>query len=210
MAKSISIINAIEKNKLASDNSFIVLLEIQLVDSDTDQVTETMYVANNNENITYESNIYVAFPFSLTLTQESGGVPEVTMSARDFQKTLSTKMAALSGATGSIVIMRVVNSNNLAAEVELEEIFEVIDSGNTDYTINVKLGAENPLRRRFPRGVQMRDRCRWQYKSAECAYAGAELSCDLTLQGANGCAFHNNEPNFGGYPGLKGQGIRYG
>ena len=106
--------------------------------------------------------------------------------------------------------MRIVNSGNLTADPELEENFEILTSSANDYGISFSLGAENILTRRFPNSVQMRDRCRWRYKSAECAYVGAEVSCDLTLQGANGCAFHVNTPNFGGYPGLKGTGIRYG
>lgn len=210
MPKSFSIVNAVEKNKLASANAWLVLLEIQFVDTDTGLVVETKFVVNNNEDITYDSNIYVAFPFDIKLKQEAGGVPEITLSARDFQKILLSRLNLYSGATGSKVIMRIVNSANLSAEPELEENFEVLDSSANDYSINFKLGAENILARRFPNSAQMRDRCRWRYKSDDCAYVGAEPSCDLTLQGANGCAFHVNTPNFGGYPGLKGTGIRYG
>jgi len=210
MAKSFSVINAIEKNKLASDNSFLVLLEIQLVDTDTGLTVDTVFVANNNEDVTYDLNVYVAFPFDITLKQEAGGVPEITMTAKDFQKILTKQIGELSGATGSKVIMRVVNTGNLTAEPELEETFDVIDSSASDFSINIKLGAENALRRRFPNSMQMRDRCRRKYKSAECGYVGALASCDLTLQGANGCGVHANSVNFGGFPGLKGRGIRYG
>ncbi len=210
MPQSFSVINAVEKNKIASANSWIVLLEIQFVDTSTGQVAETKYVANNNEDLTYDSNVYVAFPFDIKLKQEAGGVPEITLTAQDFQKVLLSKMNKYSGASGSIVIMRIVNSDNLTAEPELEENFEVLDSSANDYVIAFKLGAENILTRRFPNSVQMRDRCRWRYKSDDCGYVGAEASCDLTLQGANGCSFHSNSPNFGGFPGLKGTGIRYG
>lgn len=210
MPQSFSIINAVEKNKIASANAWLVLLEIQLVDTDTGLVAETMYVVNNNENITYDGNVYNAFPFDIKLKQEAGGVPEVMLSVKDFQKILLSKLNLYSGATGSTVIMRIVNSDNLTGDPELEEIFEVLDSSANDYGITFKLGAENILARRFPNSAQMRDRCRWRYKSTDCGYVGAEASCDLTLQGSNGCSFHNNSPNFGGYPGLKGTGIRYG
>ena len=210
MPKSFSIINAVEKNKIASANAWLVLLEIQFVDTDTGQVVETKFVVNNNENITYNANVYEAFPFDIKLKQEAGGVPEVELSAQDFQKVLLSKMNLYSGATGSTVIMRIVNSDNLSADPELEEVFEIIDSSANDFGITFKLGAENILARRFPNSVQMRDRCRWRYKSADCAYVGVEPSCDLTLQGANGCAFHNNSLHFGGYTCLKGTGIRYG
>lgn len=210
MPKSFSVANVIEKNKLATGEAFLVLLEIILVDTTTGGVVDTIYVVNNNENITYDLNVYQAFPFDLQLSQESGGVPEISLTATDFQKILISHMNSLSGGTGSNVIVRVVNSGNLSAEPELEETFEVIDANASDYKINVKLGAENALRKNFPRGVQMRDRCRWRYKGAECGYVGAIASCDLSLQGANGCAAHDNTLNFGGYPGLKGRGVRYG
>lgn len=210
MPKSFSIVNAVEKNKIASANAWLVLLEIQFVDTSTGLVVETKFVGNNNEDITYDSNVYIAFPFDIKFKQEAGGVPEINLSARDFQKVLLSKMNEFSGATGSKVIMRIVNSANLTADPELEEVFEVLDSSANGYVINFKLGAESILTRRFPNNIQMRDRCRWRYKSTECAYVGAEVSCDLTLQGANGCAFHVNSEHFGGYPGLKGTGIRYG
>jgi len=210
MPKSFSVVNAIEKNKIASANAWIVLLEIQFVDTDTGLVAETQFIANNNENVTFDSNIYEAFPFDIKMQHEAGGVPKVTLTAQDFQKIILSKMNMYSGATGSTVIMRIVNSDNLSAEPELEEFFEVTDSSANDYVVSFTLGAENVLARRFPNSAQMRDRCRWRYKSDDCGYVGVEVSCDLTLQGANGCAFHNNSLNFGGYPGLKGTGIRYG
>lgn len=210
MSKAFSVVNAIEKNKIASANAWFVLLEIQFVDATTGLVAETVYVANNNENVTYDSNTYVTYPFDIKMKHEAGGVPEISLTAKDFQKILLDKMNAYSGATGSTVIMRVVNSANLSAEPELEEYFEIINSSANDYTVSFQLGAENVLARRFPNSSQMRDRCRWRYKSDECGYVGVEVSCDLTLQGDNGCAFHNNSLNFGGYPGLRGTGLRYG
>jgi len=210
VSKSFSVVNAVEKNKVASGNAWIVLLEIQFVDTDTGLVVETVYVANNNENVTYDSNVYVTYPFDIKLKHEAGGVPEISLIAQDFQKILLNKMNEYSGATGSTVIMRVVNSDNLSAEPELQEYFEITGSSANDYVVSFTLGAENVLTRRFPNSAQMRDRCRWRYKSDECGYVGAEASCDLSLQGANGCGFHSNTVNFGGYPGLKGSGLRYG
>jgi phage-related protein len=210
MPTSFSILNAIEKNQLASGNAFLVLLEIQLVDSTTNQIVDTVYVVNNNEDVVYKLQTYTAFPFDVQLSKDANGIPEVTLNATDYQKTLLTQLNALQGATGSIVIMRVVNSGNLSADPEMEEWFDVVGSNANDFKISIKLGAENPLQRRFPAMLQMRDRCRWHYKSAECGYTGPITSCSLTLQGANGCSVHNNSIRYGGFPGLKGRGIRYG
>ena len=210
MPTSFSILNAVEKNQLASGNAFLVLLEIQLVDSTTNQVVDTVYVVNNNEDIVYKLQTYTAFPFDLKLAKDTNGIPEVTLNATDYQKTLLTQLNNLQGATGSTVIMRVLNSGNLSAEPEMEERFDVVAANANEFKISIKLGAENPLQRRFPQMLQMRDRCRWHYKSTECGYVGAIASCDLSLQGTNGCTAHNNSHRFGGFPGLKGRGIRYG
>jgi|SRR5210317_159659 len=210
MPNSFSILNAVEKNQLASGNAFLVLLEIQLVDSTTNQVVDTIYVVNNNEDVVYNLQTYTAFPFDLKLSKDANGIPEVTLGATDYQKILLTQLNALQGATGSTVIMRVVNSGNLTADPEMEEIFDVVAANANDFKISIKLGAENPLQRRFPQMLQMRDRCRWHYKSAECGYTGPITTCDLSLQGTNGCSAHGNSHRFGGFPGLKGRGIRYG
>jgi phage-related protein len=71
-----------------------------------------------------------------------------------------------------------------------------------NYSIEFTLGAENPLALRFPYRQQFRNRCEWVYKGNECRYAGGLPSCDLTLDGDNGCRVHNNTYNFGGFFGL--------
>lgn len=210
MAKGLSLANVIEKNRIASEHAFLLLLEIQLVNTDTGLVVDTIFVVNNNEDITYQSQLYTAFPFDVKLTQEAGTAPTITLSTVDYQAILLTHLNSLSGASGSTVIMKVVNSGNLTGDAELEEQFEVIGSTANDFKISLTLGAENVLARNFPKSIQHRDRCRWRYKSAECGYAGALPTCDLSLQGANGCQAHANSINFGGFPGLKGAGIRYG
>lgn len=37
-----------------------------------------------------------------------------------------------------------------------------------------------------------------------------KVDCDLSLQGLNGCAAHNNTINFGGFPGINRSNVRYG
>lgn len=209
MANAISLTSAVDKDQLASGVAWLVLLEIQVVNDDGQTVT-TLYVAHNNEDVVYKSQTYVAYPFEITVRAEAGAVPSVTLDAVDYEGVLTQHMKDYDGMTGSVVILRVVNSANLAGEPELEESFTVIGSSEKDFKINFSLGAENALRLAFPRSRQMRDRCRWRYKGVECAYAGALGTCDLTLDGPNGCEVHSNEANFGGFPGLVSRGVRVG
>lgn len=210
MSNSLSIATAIEKSKVASTTPFVALAEIQLMNTPTQQFVDTVFVANNDEEIVYQGETYVAFPFNLNLKQEAGATPEITLTATDLNRVLATKLEQYGGASGSLVIMRIVNTANLAQAAELEEIFEVLETAEANYQITAKMGIESALRRTFPRRTQMRDRCSWRYRSAECGYTGPMPTCDLSLQGPNGCAAHANAINFGGYPGLISRGVRLG
>ncbi|CDT54306.1 Putative Phage-related protein-like (fragment) [Vibrio coralliirubri] len=85
------------------------------------------------------------------------------------------------------------------------ETFQVTGASAKNYEVSWTLGAMDLLRVRTPRRRQMRNRCCWRYKSKECGYTGAQKYCDLSLQGLNGCTAHDNEGNFGGFPGITNQ-----
>lgn len=208
--KSLSVATIIEKNKLASTTPFLVCLEIAVKDPATGDVVETLRLVRNNEDITYQGNLYAAFPFELSLSSEAGAVPTVRVTAKDYTKAIQARMQAYGGAVGSSVQIIVLNADNLAQPPEIVEFFEIIGASAKDYDVSFELGAENALALPFPRRRQLRDRCGWRYKSAECGYTGSLTSCDLSLQGPNGCAAHGNTINFGGFPGINNSGVRYG
>ena len=208
--KALTITTVIEKNKIASDKSFLILLELHIVDTMTGNVVETVFVANNDEDVIYKAQTYYAFPFDITLKQESGSQPTLTIAAHDYQGVLMGKLVQYNGISGSNLIFRVVNTGNLSAPPEIEERFEVLSTSASDFAISIAIGAESMLRKIFPRRIQMRDRCPWRYKGLECGYAGVLASCDLSLQGPNGCATHANTMNYGGFPALVNRGIRVG
>lgn len=205
--KGLTVNTVIEKNKLASDVPFIALLEIQVMDSATQAFVETIRLANNSEDVVFNSQTYTRFHFDMELKQQAGSLPEVSLKARDFENIIMSKLDQYGGAAGSIVTLRVVNAANLAAGVEVEETFELLEASANDYMVSFSLGVESSLRKMFPRRTQMRDRCAWKYKGAECGYTGPMPTCDLTLQGPNGCEAHSNSINFGGMPGLVTRGV---
>lgn len=207
--KGLSVATVIEKAKLASDVPFIALLEIQIMNAATQTFAETIYLANNSENVIFQSNTYIPYHFDIQLRHEAGAQPEVSLTARDLAGTVASKLDQYAGGAGSVVKLRIVNTANLAQGVEAEETFEVLESSCNNYLVTLKLGVESTLRKIFPRRSQLRDRCAWKYKSAECGYVGAMATCDLTQQGPNGCDAHNNTANFGGFPGLVSRGIGF-
>lgn len=207
---TLSIVTAVEKAQIASGNAFVVLAEIQLMNTATQEIVETIFVANNNEDLVYRGETYFAFPFELSLKQEAGAAPEITLTAMDLKKVLLNKLQQYGGASGSILVMRIVNTGNLTQPPEIEETFEVTETAANNYSISAKLGIDTALRRQFPRRRQLRDRCAWRYRGVECGYTGALPTCDLSLGGTNGCNAHNNGLKFGGFPGLISRGIRFG
>lgn len=98
-----------------------------------------------------------------------------------------------------------------AAQVEVvdTEYFKVVGAAVKGNVVTWTLGDDNPLASPFPRRRQLMDRCSWRYKSGNCGYVGAMSSCDLTLNGSNGCAAHDNDLRFGGFPGINRGNSRF-
>lgn len=205
-SKLLSLATAIEKNKVASDIPFLVLLDISVINPANGGLVETLRLVNNTEDVTWNGNVYTACPFDIELKEENGSVPEVTLSVKDYTKTVMQRMEDYGGGIGFGVVVSVVrgDKNTMATDKpEIQQFFQVTVASAQEYTAQFTLGAENPLFKLFPRRLQAKNFCAWRYKDpTTCTYAGALPSCDLTLNGTNGCKAHGNELNFGGFPGI--------
>lgn len=204
MGQSFSLGSIEAKNRIASDSTFLLCLEVDVKDIDNPStILETLYLVSNNEDRTLGGNLYTAFPFQVDFKYEAGAQADLTVIARDISKDLQGRMQRHNGGVGFEVRMKVFHQDATNGSPDFEEVFQVIGSSSSDYTVTWNLGAENLLDRNFPSRRQYRDRCSWSYKSADCSYAGALETCDYTLNGANGCKAHSNTLNFGGFPGLR-------
>jgi phage-related protein len=205
MTRHLSVASAIDKNKLTSAAVWVAILEIQVVDPNTRGVTETLYLARNDEPLIFNGEEYLAANFDFDIQQQSGQDPSVTLTANDQTRYIASRMEAMAGGVFSQVTLRIVNSERLDQPAELEYDFEIVGSSVANYVVSFTLGAENFLNVAFPRHRQWKDRCAWRYKGYGCFYAGGLPSCDYTLDGPNGCAVHfPSQPSlpFKGLPGL--------
>lgn len=202
MPEKFSIETYLEKNRLASDVAFLVCLEVTLLNESGADSGERIYVVNNNEDIDFNGKTYAAYPFDLALESKSGEEVTLSLSIMDVTGTIKQKMALYRGVIGSPVKVIVVNSALIAGDPEIAIDFRVMTADTSDFSIRWTLGSRNHLAYRFPRRIQMKDRCSWQYKSARCGYTGTLPTCDYTFQGTNGCEIHNNTKNYGGFPGI--------
>jgi phage-related protein len=203
MPASITIADAIDKNKIASANVWLVLLDIDIISPDTGELIETRRFVKNNEPIPYRGNLYEPTDFDFDQNKELNSEPSLKLTVFDPTNSIRGAMEDYGGGIGFAVTMSVVNSGNLGARPELAEEFIVTEATAPDVAVTFTLGAENPLKAEFPHRRQYRDRCPWPYKGRRCGYSGALATCDYTLSGANGCRAHSNVARFGGFPGLK-------
>ena len=203
MPKHLSMATVVEKNRIASPVAFIMLLEVDVTDTVTGAFIETLRLARNNENITYQGEVYTAVSFDFNIEEAADSVPEVTLSVKDPTRTVMARAEQHAGGVGWKVRFKFINTGNLSQPPEIEEMVYIVASKAKTFAIDFTLGAVNPLAQRFPRRLQWRDRCSWVYKGRECGYGGALVSCDYTLQGDNGCAAHGNTKNFGAFPGIR-------
>lgn len=206
MQEPLSVETAIEKALESSENAFLMALEISIRNPDTWIFEETMRFVRNSENYTYQGKVFEKANFSLDVKHDSGELPSVSLGVTDIDRVLQKRMQAYSGGVGSLVKIIIINTGNPNQPSELEADYFVLSASASGVEINWSLGIENPGLIRAPRRTQTKDRCEWRFKSIECGYEGSDISCDLSLQGPNGCSSRNNEGNFGAYPGLSNRG----
>lgn len=209
MANNLSVETAIEKNKIESGTPFLVCLEIGIWDENLAQVVETLRLVKNTEDITYQGNIFTAAEFTISSKSSAGELSTVNVSISDFKRVIQRELMQYGGGVGFNVAIIILNAGNLQQAPEHIEHFIINSTSSKDYVVTWTLGVENPLTGRCPKRIAWRDRCSWRFKSKECGYSGQKTSCDLTLQGQNGCTAHQNTKRFGGFPGIKAGAARY-
>lgn len=202
MPVSLSLADVIDKNKIASENAWLIFVKADIRD-DYGTVIETMHLVQNNENVVYQGETWIAAALDIEFSKRTNEEPSMTFTAQDVTGAIREKMEDYNGGVGFEVTMIVANSANLDAEPELEEVFEVTGASAPDIAVEWTLGAENPLKYPFPYRRQHQDRCPWLYKGRRCKYSGPMQSCSYTKDGDNGCKAHNNLARFGGFPGLQ-------
>lgn len=188
----------LEKNKLISTAPWLILLALTLPDS------TVIRLVKNTDDVTFGGNVYTAFAFELGDTRSAGdgSIQGVTLRVANPARALEPYLEQFEGAVGCPVTLMVVHADNLASDyTELTLSYDVLGTDPADDWVTFTLGAENPLRRRFPLQVAIPFSCNWPFKGVECGYAGAAVSCARTL---NACRVLNNSARFGGRPGIVG------
>lgn len=195
---SLTAISKAEKNKLYTDSAFLILLEIRL--------TNTVYICYNNEDVTWKGQLYQAFPFEIGETSEDSDSsdPNVMLRVDNVAQGMQWYVEESGGGVGTEVILRVINSLNLASgDADLEEYYTVISCSVSEQWIEFTLGNDYSARTRRPLDRYMKNNCPFAYKGLRCGYNGNLTNCAHTL---TDCRIHENSVRFGGYVGIDQKG----
>ena len=196
----------LEKNRLSSMGAWLILLTITLPDS------TVVRVVRNNEDITFQGNVFVAFDFSIDAVEfdTKGRLPSVSLRVGNAGRVFQAYIEAQEGIVDSTVLMQVVNSSLLNQDFSELDLSFVIEKTIADSNYVVfELGIPSPLNKRFPLYRYSGAICNWasRFRGAECRYSlGSPTTCDGQLVT---CQTLNNSANYGGFPGLGQGGVRF-
>ena len=201
MAHDLNLSTVIDKNKVTSENVFLIMLEATVKDSSGNYI-DTIRIVKNSEDITYEGNTFTASNFELDIKLDAEKEPSITLSAHDETRMLAQYIDAYDGLVNNKVRVLIVNSGALGQPPEIDEELIVLSTSLASYSVTMELGAESAVAMRFPQARQFKDRCWKAFKSTRCGYAGPDNTCSYTREGTNGCKAKGNEINFGGFHGI--------
>ncbi len=198
----------LEKNKIASVNPWLALLEVTLTDN------TKLYLVHNTEDIVFGGNTYTAFPFQIQIPKigTKGEIPSWMLKISNVTRILQAYLEQQNGCVGATVILRFVNAGYLSENyADLETTMEVLSSKSDAEWVAFSLGMPNPLRQRFPKYRYIAKHCLWDFnypagKGPECAYTGPYMLCEKTL---DACRIRSNSRRFGGKIGMDNANVRF-
>lgn len=174
---------------------------------DYDNNGANLYFAEYDQDVTFDSQVYTAFPLSFdSISEKTGGeVDEIRVSianvSREIEAYLQNPNYTFKGK--KVVITYIFADQMDNPDAKYEEIFyiDLYESNETNvtFTLSSKLDVYQV---KLPRRTVTRTHCSWVFKGIECKYAGTETACSRTLQRCRGLG---NTVNFGGFPAAGGK-----
>ena len=185
MALSPNII--LEKNLSSGTTPWVILMKISLPDA----AATILRFAQNTEDVTFDGDLYTAFPFQLEpITQEvKGQIATVLVHISNITRYIHPYLEALLGGMGTRVRLTAINTGSqeaadIAAYEETSMEFTVVDCSTDSKWVTFTLGAPNPLIQRFPLDKYLAEHCNSLFKDVVCGYTGAAIS-GITLTGTD-------------------------
>lgn len=179
MAKGLPYGIRLQKNAIATEGSWLILVDLYYPGSST---PDKRYV-NNNENVTYPEeagNTYTAVPFTISQIKESmqGDLPKAVFTLYDVDLDLKDDLQTHDGLSGGKIEVRKVFFWNsmVPRDTQVIEYFTILDTTASDTEISFNIGVSTPLTKRFPRDRYVSVICRHRFRDGMCQFTGGELT----------------------------------
>lgn len=184
----------LEKNKLASDAPFLILIEMK-----HNKIDEVIRLVRNTEEIFWNGNIYLPFPIDFdTYTEDGKTLPKLNLKISNAIGTIQTYIQKYNGFTDGEIKIMVVHADHLDIVIpEYELNFLITETKYNEEWITFVLGASSEMVNRFPQSRYMTNYCPYKFKSIKCGYNGDLPACNNTLEQ---CRIPKR---FGGEPGMQ-------
>jgi len=205
------------KHDLNSTTAWLLLAEFVVPTTPT---ATKVYAVRNTEDVTFNEQVYTAFPFELGATNQvsKGDISRLEFKISNVSRTVQGYLEAYDGLVGQPVTIRVV-AKPAGESVYHEAVswdYEVLGCQADVMWVTFSLGIPNPIGKRFPLFRYIANHCSWTFNSptvraagtnagVECGYTGADTTCKRTLAD---CQAKANSGRYGGYVGMGSGGIR--
>lgn len=171
---------------------------------DYDGNGNNLYFADYTSDVVFDGLNYPKFPITYDEITESsdGTIDSIKITAGNVNRLLQAYLESYDLREKKIVL-RIVWSNQLSDPAAFLDYTYYIDryTANRDAVQFTCKSILDVLDKQLPGGMYMRTHCRYKtFKGADtCGYAGAESSCNRTMQR---CKELNNFERFGGFPSI--------
>lgn len=192
------------KNQLSPPGAWVWLLTIELPSG------PTLRFAANPADVTYDSQTYTAFNFSIGQFSWSvdGTLPELSMVVTNVGYVIQDYMRDYEGLIGGVVSFIQVNTEYLAEDFSEDRVsLTVIGATNRWPDISLTLGVPAGVRYRVPEDRFNPHSCRHKFMGARCGYSGVLTTCN---RNPADCSERGRFPaNYGGPLSLRREAVRY-
>ena len=192
------------KNALFDTGSYIVLLTLTNKDESV-----TIRMCSNTENVTYKTNEYTAFPFSIDEISESnkGELPSVAINISNVDRIVQAYIDQDPDlGSGWSVQIDISHTSNID---EPEITYNFVTNGVSADEKVVVLSCEirNPIRTQFPRARMLPNACQHTFKKGGCSYDGRDTQCMKTLTACRAKFRGQSKIPFLGFVGIPISGV---
>ncbi len=165
------------KNSLTNTGAWLVLLTLKSKDESV-----TLRLCSNTDNITFQTQEFIAFPFQVDEITESnkGELPSISITMSNVERLVQAYVEQDETlGSGWSVHIDIVHTSTLLREIDYDFITTGVSADEASVVFTC--GMQNPLRYQFPRVRMLPNACQHQFKKGGCTYAGSDVTCKKTL-----------------------------